>query len=186
MPASTMLSAAPCIPTRPCCAQLRHTANLKAKVIIMYTKTCIWSITGKSYSSGFPVVSYTDIIGRVPTSGPRDLQDSGSGASRKGSTMGPWGWRDKNFRNCKRLESKKETVRKVPGKLSTEKEREKDQTAKKYIPKCWKLLQQVCQDVYFPYSTQRDANCFSNMKGGKDSKVFQNSFLIFFMLIKCC
>lgn len=77
-------------------------------------------------------------------------------------------------------------MRKVLGKFLAEKEREEDQTAKKYIPKHWKLLQQACQDVYFPYSTQRDANCFSNMKGGKDSKVFQNSFLKFFMLIKCC
>lgn len=38
-----------------------------------------------------------------------------------------------------------------------------------------------CQDVYLLYSTQRDEPCLNIIKGGKDSKAFQNSFLIFFI-----
>lgn len=78
----TVLNPAPRIPARPHCAHLRHASNWKASVLITHTKTCIWSTAGKSYSSAFPIVSHTDTVGRVPSSGSGALQASCTWALR--------------------------------------------------------------------------------------------------------
>jgi len=64
-------------------------------------------------------------------------------------------------------------MRNVQVKISPEKQSKIRQ--QKELPKHWELLQQMG----LLYSLQREAQCLKIIKRGKNSKAFQNSFLIF-------
>lgn len=128
----------------------------------------------------FPSWANTNIIGKVL----RAVSSPGQRAPQDWFTWALhwWAheWSSKSLRNCKELDSKKEVMRNILAKFSPETVRTDGGEKYKIKTNVGSCFSKWGQDVFLLYSTQRETHCLNIIKGRKDNKAFQNSFLIFF------